>query len=456
MILRRFRIRVLVRSLLLAATLGLACLFAFTQSSFLWAGISVLFAAYQVATLIRYIEKTNRDLTRLLDAIRYSDFSQGFTSGGRGKHYLELTNAFRGVMDDFREARAEKEEGYRYLETVMQHVGTGLISFDYDGNVNLINSAAKRLLNVPHLTNINALKERSPELVAKLGALDYGSKDLLKVSNGEEVLQLSIYATGFKIRGDVFKLVSLQDIGGELDEAEALAWRKLTRVLTHEIMNSVAPISSLASTAASLLHDQGIESASKTNAEPAHAADETMSDVRGAVDTIARRSDGLLRFVNEYRRLTRVPPPNLSVFPVRDLFDAILDLYRKETGAAGIQVSVSVEPTSLTLTADRDLIEQTMINLVKNAVQALAGIEQPRIELRGFIDTRSRAVIEVIDNGCGIVEEAMDKLFVPFFTTKKEGSGIGLSLAREIMRQHGGAISATSAKGANTVFRLRF
>ena len=181
-----------------------------------------------------------------------------------------------------------------------------------------------------------------------------------------------------------------------------------------------------------------------------------MSDVRGAVATIARRSDGLLRFVNEYRRLTRVPPPDLTVFAVSDLFDSVTELYQKETHSGGITVNVSVEPASLTLTADRDLIEQTMINLVKNAIQALAGVENPTIELRGFIDSRSRAVIEVSDNGVGIVEEAMDKLFVPFFTTKKDGSGIGLSLAREIMRQHGGSISASSSAGSRTVFRLRF
>ena len=295
MILRRFRIHVLVRSLVLAATLGLACLLAFTGTSYLWAVLCVLFAGYQVSTLIRYIEKTNRDLTRLLDAIRYSDFSQGFSSGGRGKHYLELTNAFRGVMDDFREARAEKEEGYRYLETVMQHVGTGLISFDHDGDVNLINSAAKRLLNVPHLANINALKAHSPELVEKLNALEYGSKDLLKVSNGDEVLQLSIYATGFKIRGDVFKLVSLQDIGGELDEAEALAWRKLTRVLTHEIMNSVAPISSLASTVAGLLNGSGSESGSDSGSDSGSGSGSDSGVIPGVSRlpraAIRRRSD---------------------------------------------------------------------------------------------------------------------------------------------------------------------
>ena len=224
---------------------------------------------------------------------------------------------------------------------------------------------------------------------------------------------------------------------------------KLTRVLTHEIMNSVAPISSLASTAAGLL--EGI---------PAHEGPEedaeTMSDVRGAIGTIARRSEGLLRFVNEYRRLTRVPPPTLELVPVSELFKVATELYREEAARGGVVMTTSIEPKELELTADRDQIEQVLINLTKNALQAVDGVANPQIHLSAFIDSRSRAVIEVTDNGTGIVEEAMDKLFVPFFTTKKDGSGIGLSLAREVMRRHGGSIAASSQPGEQTVFRLRF
>lgn len=447
MILRRFRIQVLTRSVLLAATLGVVCVTAFAGVSYLASILALSVAAWQVHGLIKYIEKTNRDLTRLLDSIRYSDFSQGFSSDGRGREYFELTNAFKSVMDDFRAARAEKEEGFRYLETVMQHIGTGLVSFDSHGNVNLINTAAKRLLNVPHLKNINALEAQSPELVEVLRGVQYGAKDLVRFVNGDEAMQLSIYATGFKVKNETYKLVSLQDIGGELEEAEALAWRKLTRVLTHEIMNSIAPISSLASTASSLLDDVPHQE---------DGTDETMTDVRGAVGTIARRSEGLLRFVNEYRRLTRVPPPNLSVFPVSELFEVVTELFRGETDAGNITVEIEIEPRTLELTADRDLIEQVLINLVKNAIQAVEGVADPVIGLEAHIDARSRAVILVSDNGRGIVEEALDKMFVPFFTTKQDGSGIGLSLAREIMRQHRGSISATSRKGERTVFRLRF
>lgn len=446
MILRRFRLHVVVRVLLLTATVIAVCMIAL-MDLYVVAGVVGLAAIYQVRQLIRYVEKTNRDLARLLDAIRYSDFSQGFTSGGRGSKYLELTTALGAVMDDFREARAEKEEGYRYLETVMRHVGTGLISFDSAGQVKLINAAAKRILRINRLSDVNALTEVSPVLLDKLLKIEFGAKDVVTVESRGDKLQLSIYATGFKARNELYKVVSLQDIGGELDAAEALAWSKLTRVLTHEIVNSVAPISSLASTASTLLEDIPTD---------AKAAVETMTDVRGAVGTIARRSQGLLRFVNEYRKLTRVPTPQISVFPVRDLLDVVIGLFQTDAAAGNVTIHTSIKPETLELTADRDLTEQALINVVKNAMRAVSGERDPEVRIEAFIDDRSRAVIEVIDNGVGIIEEAMDQLFVPFFTTHKDGSGIGLALVREIMRQQGGTVTASSVPGERTVFRMRF
>ncbi len=446
MILRRFRLHVLVRVVLLAATLAATCVSA-VIGNWIAFGVVAVVSAYQVRLLVTYVEKTNRDLARLLDAIRYSDFSQGFTSGGRGSRYLELTNAMSAVMDDFRAARAEKEEGYRFLETVMRHIGTGLISFDSSGKVKLINTAAKRLLRINSLGDIKSLDSVSPTLRAKVQEIEFGEKDVLTLEAGGDKLQLSIYATGFKAKNELYKVVSLQDIGGELDAAEALAWSKLTRVLTHEIVNSVAPISSLASTASTLLEEVPADGG---------GAVETMTDVRGAVGTIARRSQGLLRFVNEYRKLTRVPTPVMGVFPVSDLFDVVLGLFKSDAEASGISIITSIQPGTLELTADRDLTEQALINVVKNGIRAVSGRVGAEVRLEAHIDDRSRAVIEVIDNGVGIIEEAMDQLFVPFFTTHKDGSGIGLALVREIMRQHGGTVSASSVPGERTVFRLRF
>jgi nitrogen fixation/metabolism regulation signal transduction histidine kinase len=443
MIYRHFRTQVIIRVVLLTLTLAGGTLTAFAAGAYGWTTILALLAVYQAVVLARYVEKTNRDLSRLLLSIRYSDFSQSFVSGGRGGSFAELTTAFREVMEDFRLARAEKEEGYRYLETVMHHVGIGLVSFANDGSVHLVNSAAKRLLRISHLKNIEALRETSPELVDALVTLPYGGKALVPTTLGEETTQLSLHATGFKLRDEMMKLVSLHDIGGELEEMEAAAWEKLTRVLTHEIMNSVAPISSLAGTATTLLNELPEES-------------DAVGDVRGAVETIARRSQGLLNFVQAYRRLTRVPPPTLATFHLGALLDSLLELFDTELRERGVRIERSVVPENLELVADAELVEQVLINLLRNALDALADTPDPEIRLEAFIDARSRAVVQVVDNGSGIVEEALDTIFVPFFTTKNEGSGIGLSLSREIMRRHGGAITAQSTPGVRTAIRLRF
>ncbi|MDX1548807.1 MAG: hypothetical protein R3247_17545, partial [Rhodothermales bacterium] len=315
---RHFRIQVVLRVLLLAATLAAALGLALYTASYVAAGLVALVAAYEVAALVRYVERTNHDLARLLRSIRYSDFAQSFGAGGRGASYAELNEALRAVMNDFRAARAEKEESYRYLETVMQHVGIGLISFTRDGTVHLINAAAKRLLRVPRLRNIRALEDFSPELVDTLAGLHYGEKALVKVVDDAELLPLAVYATEIKLRGDLYKLVSIQDIQRELEEREIEAWQKLTRVLTHEIMNSVAPIASLAGTARTLL-DEAQAPALVPPAEAAAPPEETLEDVRGAVRTIERRSEGLLHFVQAYRRLTRVPQPDFQIFPAAEL-----------------------------------------------------------------------------------------------------------------------------------------
>jgi nitrogen fixation/metabolism regulation signal transduction histidine kinase len=464
MIYRRFRIQVALRVLAIVATITLTVVLAMQTKSYVAIGIVGLVVFFQAASLVRYVEKTNHDLSRLLRSIRYSDFAQSFTGSGRGGSFKELGAAFRSVMEDFRDARAEKEEGYRYLQTVMQHVGIGLLSFKHDGSVNLINNAAKRLLRVPFLRNVQTLDFLSPKLVETLMTLKAGEKTLIKVVDDDELLQLVIYATEFKLREELYKLVSIQDIQSELEEKEIEAWQKLTRVLTHEIMNSVAPIASLASTARGLLEESeevtvdgegapvGSGVASAVEIERAG----TLQDVRDAVRTIERRSGGLLNFVQAYRRLTRVPRPDFKIFPAVELFETVSELMEPDLRARGIQFDRLVKPASLDLTADPELIEQVLINLVKNAGQAVEGVEDPRVTMNARIDSRGRAVIKVSDNGSGIVEEAMDKIFVPFFTTKKDGSGIGLSLSREIMRQHGGTLSVYSSPGEQTTFTLRF
>jgi len=451
MVYKNFRINCLIRIILLGATIYLL-LYLYLQTA-LYATMLIVAAiiVYQIYALLLYVEKTNKDLTRFLQAIKYTDFSQSFSGTGLGSSFKQLNEAFSEVIEQFRKARSEKEEHFRYLQTVVQHVGIGLISFKPDGEVGLINTAAKRLLKIPHLKNIKSLGAHSKPLVETLLRLRSGEKALIKIDDKKELLQLTVYATEFKLREQMFTLVSLQNIQSELEEKEMEAWQNLIRVLTHEIMNSVTPIASLASTVNDLLTDaQGTQKAG------GEISAESITDIRDASHTIQKRSEGLLHFVDAYRTLTRIPKPEFKLFPVKELFNSVHQLFRQQMAMNAIEFRMAVEPESLDLTADPRLIEQALINIMLNAIQAVQKQSHGSVELYARIDERGRVILQVADNGAGIRDEVLDKIFIPFFTTKQEGSGIGLSLCRQIMRLHRGTIHASSVAGVRTEFTLRF
>jgi len=447
MVYKRFRIVLISRVLLLGAFIFLFYYLILQTSYYAATFIVAVIIIYQIATLIQYVEKTNRDLSRFLDAIKYSDFSQTFISTGLGSSFNELKEAFNEVILKFQETRSEKEEHFRFMQTIVQHVGIGLISFDISGEVNLVNTAAKRILNVPYLKNIQSLKSFSESLVEHLFELRSGDKTLIKIVNQGDEIQLIVYATEFKLHNQKYTLVSLQNIGSELEEKEIEAWQKLIRVLTHEIMNSITPISSLATTTSDLLSDIVEEYA---------ISRESVDDIDSALKTIQNRSQGLLNFVNAYRNLTRIPKPNFQIFPIVEQFDQISRLMRPQVDKKAIDFQVKVVPQSLELTADPELVEQVLINLVLNAVEAVSSQEDGRVELTAGLNEKGRVTIQVSDNGPGMSREVQEKIFVPFFTTKKGGSGIGLSLSRQIMRLHHGSISVQSEPQVKTIFTLRF
>ncbi|MCL5268723.1 MAG: ATP-binding protein [Bacteroidetes bacterium] len=490
MIFRRFSIVVLTRIAFLCATVFLL-IYLLTETAFVATPFIVaLLIIAQVYSLIHYVQKTNRDIARFFDSIKYADFSQSFRSSIKGSSFEELNKAFSDVIDEFRKARAEKEEQYRYLQIVVQHVGIGLIVFTGDGNVELVNPASKKLLRINALQNISDLAAISGRLVDSLRQINAGENVLVKYVNDNELFQLSIYATEFKMRDTQYKFVSLTNIQNELEEREMEAWQNLIRVLTHEIMNSVTPIISLSSTASSLIDFSRMEKANadsrqetgggksgveEISSESVHAVPnpasvfhrdentnklevdlESLKDVKGALDTISRRSNGLLHFVDDYRNLTRIPAPNFQVFRVANLLDGVHKMFAERFQVRGIEYSQAVEPAELELTADPDLIEQVIINLVMNSIGAISGAASPRIGLSAKTDSRGGTLIQVSDNGHGIPEELQEKIFIPFFTTRKEGSGIGLSLSRQIMRAHKGSITVSSISNAETVFTLRF
>jgi len=448
---KNYRLNIIIRVILLTATVYL--FFITLKSNFFIAPVIVaVTVVFQVASLIRYLDRTNRELTSFLESIRFSEFTRTFQIEGMGGTFNELNRAFNEVMLDFQKVRAEKEESFHYLQTIVQNIDVSVIAYTADGNIELINKTSKKLFQLSTIKNIKSLENLSPDLVNTLLGIKPGENRLVKVQYDDDILQLAIYASTIKIKDKIIYLVTIKDIQNVLEEQETEAWQKLIRVLTHEIMNSITPIASLSSTLDLML--KGMVGESKD--EPLQVDAESVNEIQEALQTINKRSTGLLHFVNTYRNLTRIPKPNFGVCKVKELFGNIESIMDEELKKFEISLSTSVDPVDLTFTVDEQLIEQVLINLVKNSVHALNGQPDARIQLAGFMNKRGRVTLQVTDNGPGILKDVLDKIFIPFFTTKPSGSGIGLSLSKQILRLHNGSISAHSEPGTETVFTLTF
>lgn len=413
--------------------------------------ILVLLIIMQIIMLIRYVERTNARLSQFLQSIRHSDFSSTFTDQGLGSNFEGLNKAFTEVIDAFKKHRSEKEEHYNYLQTVVQHVSMGIIAFKHDGKIDIFNNAVKRLLKVRHIRNISELSAIKEELPQLLFGMKAGNKTLVRLFIDDEMLQVSLYATEFRMRGEDYVLVSLQDISSELDEKEIESWQKLIRVLTHEITNSITPISSLAATVREMLLEEDEDKLFLKSLE-----DEDLQGVQGAIETIQNRSQGLLNFVEVYRNLTRIPKPNFRYFKVDEIFERSERLLKPKLEEMGVKCSNRVFPPDLMVTADPDLVDQVIINLMLNAMDAVKETENPQIDILATLNNSNRIVIDIRDNGSGIKPDILDKIFMPFFTSKKHGSGIGLSLSRQIMHLHKGSITVRSKPEEGTTFTLTF
>ena len=403
----------------------------------------------QLTELYRFISKTNRSLTRFLESVKYSDFASGFTADNKlGKSFKDLNIAFNQVLEAFRKARSEKEEHLLYLNTIVEHVSTGLISFDIDGNVELINATAKRFLKIETLRNIEELIENQSRLYKVLFDLPTGKSSLFRM---EGDIQLSVTATEIILRGKKVKLVALQNIQPELQKKELEAWQNLTKVLRHEIMNSITPIASLTST----LKDVLIEDLKHSEGQFV-LPEEAVDDLQDGLDTIAGRSQGLIKFIDAYRDYTSIPLPEIKSISAEDLFDHVSQLLKIEIRKSKIEFNYHIEPQEMMLYVDEELIEQVLINLMKNAIEALENTENPVIKLKAGLNELNNPKITIVDNGPGIVMEALEQVFIPFYTTKKTGSGIGLSLSRQIMQLHNGTLTVDSKLGEYTRFTLTF
>lgn len=446
MYLRTFSFGLVFRIILIILLIG-AITWAFPQSNQM--ALTVLLGVlllWRVINLYSYVNITNRKLVRFLESVRYDDFSVRFAANQDDPVFRELSKQFNEVLDAFRQVRADKEANSQYLQTIVQHVNTGLLAFDESGRIELINNAALRLLGLYRLKALKDLQEDNPELQAMLKNIGSSGSVLYQAAVDR---QLSITGTSIRMRGKMIKLVAIQNIQSELENKELEAWQNLTRVLRHEIMNSVTPIASLVSTMRDIVQ-QEIQ-------QVAHGSTETWQDLNEALEVVENRTNGLMNFVNAYRTFTSIPKPMLSLVMVLPLVQRITSLFAPTLKDKGIQLVYDIQPADLSISIDQDQIEMVLINLIKNAVEILEGQSQARIEIKSAVDqTAQRAVLEVIDNGPGIEPNALEQIFIPFFTTKEDGTGVGLSLSRQILQMHGGVLSVESQLGNGARFSLIF
>ena len=444
-----WRSPVLPRIALLTVSIFLSSIF-FSNHNFISGLVFLGVSLFQIKLLIEYLDRCNTNIASFLDSIQFDDLSYSFKTKSDDPTVVRLHKELNEALLKLRNSRREKDSEFLFFRNIVMHVGIGLIVFKENGKIEIINSAARKLLKVNRPEALQDLAEVSDQLVSVIAKLKTGGRELLRLKIGEELVQLSIYAIELTLRGENVKLISLQNIQNELEEKEMEAWQNLVRVLTHEIMNSVTPISSLAGT---------VEEEIKPfiGEQNGHAlTKDQINDIHISLVTISKRSEGLIHFVKEFRSLTSVPKPRPSSIAVRELLEEVIVLHRRELMEHCIQYSISVYPEDLTLSADKNMIEQVIINLVRNAIQAFEDQSDKKIELKAYLNDKSRTIISILDNGTGIDPEAMEKIFIPFFTTKKTGSGIGLSLSRQIMRQHQGTLTVKSTVGKGTEFVMRF
>ncbi len=424
----RFRLIITLQVVLLVITIAALVYAVFTTGHTAVPIVLGVVVVLQVVALLHSVEAHVETLQDFFASINYEDFTRRFIADDVD---AELKDAFNRILERFQDSRAERDLQANYLETVVRHVPVPFFAAKADGSLSLVNNPARRLTGMPNLGHLDELAELDAQLPALVRAIRAGDQQLLQTRIREVPVELRVSVSEIRMAGETERLYSIENLSGELTERETSAWRNLIRVLTHEIMNTLTPVTSLANTCESLLDDE-----------------DATEDIRSAVSTIARRSDGLMRFVSKYRELLHIPQPNPETFSIRAAVDDAVTLLKTELN--DIDVEVGITPESLELVADRTLFDQLLLNIVKNAVSALESTTAPRVRLLARLNY-GRTVIQVQDNGPGIPDSVLDQVFVPFFTTKRDGSGIGLSLSRQIMIAHGGEIAIKSDTEGTTI-----
>jgi two-component system nitrogen regulation sensor histidine kinase NtrY len=436
---KNFRSRLLVRVLALFLVLIAAAYF-LVNGWVLYLALLAPVVCYQLIEFIRFQNKTQEELNQFVEAVHYRDFSRYFDVKHAPSDLQTLRKGFNEINTTFKVISKEKETQYQYLQKILELVDTGILSFEVEtGEVVWMNDSLKRMLQLPYLKTVQSLEKRDRLLYEEIRSLRAGESRIATAHLEKSFFKVLLSATAFQTDNKIYKLIAFQNVNEALDETESRAWQKLLSVMTHEIMNSIAPISSLAETLRNRL---------------AQKDESTFEDLELGIDTIKRRSEGLLKFAETYRNLNKITTLNKQKVYIRELFGNLNQLMLPTFEQKGIDLEIILRDTALFVEADGSLMEQVLINLIVNAMEAVKEREEPRIILSAEQAPNGKIVLKVADNGPGIPEEILDKIFIPFFSTTKSGSGIGLSLCKQIVMLHRGNLQVQSVEGRGTAFSI--
>jgi two-component system, NtrC family, nitrogen regulation sensor histidine kinase NtrY len=438
---------ILWRVILLFITL-LALAFTILKELYLFDIVLLPVIIFQVIDFYRLHKKAQNEIEQFVESVHYRDFSRHFNVKQAPEDLKSLREGFNEINSTFKVISKEKETQYQYLQKVLELVDTGILSYEtISGNIIWMNDSFQKLLQVPYLKTIHSLDKRDHALYTQIIALTPEERIISTIHREKNNLKVVLSATAFQTDNIQYKLIVFQNVNEALEETESKAWQKLLSVMTHEIMNSVAPISSLANTLQNRLNQFAQETPDPSG---------LVEDLELGIDTIKKRSEGLLKFTETYRNLNKITKANLAKVYISELFENIHRLMQPTLIQKNIEATIILKEPLLSVEIDAGLIEQVLINLILNAIDAVKSKPDPKIILSAYTDSDNKTIIKVSDNGTGISADVLEKIFVPFFSTKKNGNGIGLSLCKQIMMVHKGNITVKSIENEGTAFYLRF
>jgi two-component system, NtrC family, nitrogen regulation sensor histidine kinase NtrY len=450
MISKNLYVNIIVRVFLIVTLSFLLGYFVFIDRTFRVSIILFSLIVIVTISLITYLNTTNRKIRFFFDSVRNDDSNLSFPADTRNSTFRELYSSMNRVNLEIQNLKIENRRQEQYFQILLEHIAVGIITYNDKGFIQHANSSARKMLSADVLTHLRQIERIDQKLYQTINGIKPFERRLVAMNSEHGLIQLSLKATSFRTKDDEMVILSIQDIKNELDEKEIESWMKLIRVLMHEIMNSITPITSLSESLYHIYSNDGYP------VLPEQVSVNTITTTLQGLNVIKEQGKGLMSFVESYRKLTRVPEPEKKLFRLADLLNRVQILYNSLANSNSIELSVSMKNPDLEVFADQNLISQVLLNLLKNSLEANENNPNGKIGIVARTDNTNHLEICVIDNGPGIAEENLEEIFVPFFTTREKGSGIGLSISKQIMKVHGGNLKVRSEPGKETVFCLNF